>query len=44
MTADGLRVYAPGETHALFVPTTDLTACGSADVELITVQALLPGA
>lgn len=43
-TADGLRVYPPGETHALFVASTDLTACRSSSVHLITVQALLPGA
>ena len=42
-TADGLRVYPPGETHSLFVATTNLTACRNADVKLITVQALLPG-
>ncbi len=43
VTADGLRVYPPGETHALFVPS-GLTACRSSSVKLITVQALLPGA
>jgi hypothetical protein len=43
-TADGLRVYPPGETHSLFVASTDLTACRSDSVHLITVQALLPGA
>ena len=43
VTADGLRVYPPGETHSLFVATTNLTACRNADVKLITVQALLPG-
>ena len=43
VTADGLRVYAPGETNALFVPTTGLTACRNADLTLIFVQALLPG-
>ncbi len=44
VTADGLRVYPPGETHSLFVASTDLTACRSDSVHLITVQALLPGA
>ncbi len=44
VTADGLRVYPPGETHSLFAPSTDLTACRSDSVHLITVQALLPGA
>lgn len=43
-TADGLRVYPPGSTAALFVATTGLTACRNAGVQLITVQALLPGA
>ncbi len=42
--ADGLRIYPPGETRALFVATTDLTACRAGAVHLITVQALLPGA
>ncbi|MDO8108439.1 DUF4232 domain-containing protein [Isoptericola sp. b441] len=42
--ADGLRVYPPGETHALFVASGDFTACRSDSVPLITVQALLPGA
>lgn len=44
VTADGLRVYPPGETRSLFVASTDLTACRSDSVHLITVQALLPGA
>lgn len=44
VTADGLRVYPPGSTAALFVATTGLTACRNAGVQLITVQALLPGA
>lgn len=43
-TADGLRVYPPGETHSLFVASSDLTACRNDSVHLITVQALLPGA
>lgn len=43
VTADGLRVYPPGETNALFVPTDAFTACRNPDVSLITVQAVLPG-
>ncbi len=42
--ADGLRVYPPGETNALFVAATGLTACRTDAEHLITVQALLPGA
>lgn len=42
--ADGLRVYPPGETNALFVADPGLTACRSGVQHLITVQALLPGA
>lgn len=40
---DGLRVYPPGETHALFVASTDYTACLSASIHLMTVQAVVPG-
>ena len=43
VTADGLRIYPPGETHSLFIPNTDYTACRSSDIQLISVQALLPG-
>jgi hypothetical protein len=42
--ADGLRVYAPGETHSQFVADTDYTACLNASVPLMTVQAVQPGA
>ena len=42
--SDGLRVYAPGETHAQFIATTDYTACLNASVHLLTVQAVQPGA
>jgi hypothetical protein len=41
--ADGLRVYPPGETHALFVAATGLTACQNATVTLLTVQGMQPG-
>lgn len=43
-TPDGLRVYPPGETHSLYVATTDYTACGAQDVVLMSVQAFQPGA
>ncbi|MCP2265865.1 DUF4232 domain-containing protein [Promicromonospora thailandica] len=44
--ADGLRVYAPGETRSLFVQNDELTltACASADQELLEVGAFQPGA
>jgi len=42
--ADGLRVYAPGETHAQFIAATGYTACVNAAVPLMTVQAVQPGA
>ncbi len=41
--ADGLRVYPPDQTEALFVPTTDYTACTDPDTSIISVQALAPG-
>lgn len=41
--ADGLRVYPPDQEEALFVRTSDFTACTSTDIELISVQALQPG-
>ncbi len=44
VTADGLRVYPPGETHALFLPTTQFTACRMAGAPLLNVTALQPGA
>jgi hypothetical protein len=43
LAADGLRVYPPGETRSLFVAATGLTACQNASIDLISVQALLPG-
>ena len=41
--ADGLRIYPPGETAALLVTATGLTACRSQAQHLISVQALQPG-
>ncbi len=40
---DGLRVYPPGETHAMFIPSTDYTGCLDASVHLLTVQAIVAG-
>jgi hypothetical protein len=40
---DGLRVYPPGSTAALFVKYTDMTACASKAVSLLTVGALAQG-
>ncbi len=42
--ADGLRVYVPGETHAIFVKASGLTACTSTKVQLLQTQAIQPGA
>lgn len=42
--ADGLRVYAPGETRSIFVRTKGLTACRNKDVQLLEVQGIEPGA
>ena len=43
-TADGLRVYPPGEKRSLFVRNDELTlvACTNPDVELLEVQAFRP--
>lgn len=43
-TADGLRVYPPGETRSLFVQDDDVTllACANPDDELLEVQAFQP--
>ena len=41
--ADGLRVYPPDQTEALFVRADGYTACRSDDIELIQVRALEPG-
>ncbi|HEY8280859.1 MAG TPA: DUF4232 domain-containing protein [Leifsonia sp.] len=40
---DGLRVYPPGSTTALFVSYTDMTACASKAVSLLTVGGLVQG-
>lgn len=44
-TADGFRVYPPGEKRSLFVRNDQLTltACANADDELLDVQAFQPG-
>ncbi|MEV0954045.1 DUF4232 domain-containing protein [Promicromonospora sp. NPDC050249] len=43
-TADGLRVYPPGEKRSLFVRNDELTllACANPDDELLDVQAFQP--
>ncbi|MFC4628142.1 DUF4232 domain-containing protein [Promicromonospora alba] len=43
-TADGLRVYPPGEKRSLFVQNDELTllACANPDDELLDVQAFQP--
>ena len=42
VTAHGLRVYAPGETEALYV-NQSFSACSSASVPLLTVMPVRPG-
>jgi len=42
VTAHGLRVYAPGETEALYV-SQSFSACSSASVQLLTVMPVRPG-
>jgi hypothetical protein len=42
VTAHGLRVYAPGETEALYV-SEPFSACSSASVQLLTVMPVRPG-
>jgi hypothetical protein len=42
VTAHGLRVYAPGETQALYV-SQSFSACSSASVPLLTVMPVRPG-
>jgi len=41
--ADGLRVYPPDQTEALFVPSSDYTACANPETSIISVKALTPG-
>jgi hypothetical protein len=43
VTADGFRVYPPGETASLFIPDNQVTACTSSSVKLLTVNALVAG-
>lgn len=40
---DGFRIYPPGETHSMFIASTDYTACLDASVHLLTVQAIVAG-
>ena len=42
VTAHALRVYAPGETEALYV-NQSFSACSSAKVQLLTVMPVRPG-
>ena len=42
VTAHGLRVFAPGETEALYV-NQSFSACSSASVRLLTVMPVRPG-
>jgi hypothetical protein len=42
VTAHALRVYAPGETEALYV-SQPFSACSSASVQLLTVMPVRPG-
>ncbi|ARC55558.1 hypothetical protein AS850_00515 [Frondihabitans sp. 762G35] len=39
-TADGFRVYPPGQTASLFVKDAGVAACASSSVSLLTVGAL----
>lgn len=41
--ADGLRVYPPDQTEALFVPSSDYTACANPETSIISLKALTPG-
>lgn len=41
--ADGLRVYPPDQTDALFVPSGSFTACTDPSVQILFVRALEPG-
>lgn len=43
VTANGFRVYPPDQTAALFVATSDYTACANASVKLLQVRALQSG-
>ncbi len=39
--ADGFRVYPPGSTESLFIADSDVTACTSTSISLLTVGALV---
>lgn len=43
VTANGFRVYPPGETASLYIPDAQVTACTSPSVKLLTVNALVAG-
>lgn len=43
VTADGLRVYPPNQTAALFVATKDYTACSNTALAIISVGPMEPG-
>lgn len=42
-TIDGLRIYVPGETKAIFVRESEVMACANKDVEQLRTQAVVPG-
>lgn len=42
-TADGFRVYPPGEKAGLFIKDGSVTACRNAARGLLTVKAFIPG-
>ncbi len=44
MPIDGIRVYPPNQTAALFVATTAYTGCANASVKLLQVRPLQAGA
>lgn len=43
VTANGFRVYPPGETASLYIPDAQVTACTSPSIKLLTVDALVAG-
>ena len=44
MAIDGVRVYPPNQTAALFIATTAYTGCANATVKLMQVRPLQTGA
>ncbi|SER94946.1 Protein of unknown function [Propionibacterium cyclohexanicum] len=44
VAADGLRVYPPEQTAALYAPSDEFTACADESVKLIMVGPMEPGA